>query len=211
MTNSAPMAIIALLASTATAIAGGLGAPPAPPAAAAPAVPAPATPFEGFYAGLAYGVLQGDGTNTVTPPGVTGPFDIGSDGALGGFAGYNFRNGNLVLGAELGVWAVDGQINDGGVRFDRLVDARGRAGLAAGDAMFYGALGWSWGRHGNPAGTNVVDMDGYSFGLGVEYNVTETMFLGLDYTSRNLEGSAPPGLDYEIRTDTLSLRGGFRF
>jgi opacity protein-like surface antigen len=53
-----------------------------------------------------------------------------------------------------------------------------------------------------------VDTDGLTFGLGVEYNVTERLFLGADVSRRDLSGN---GLRFEAEIDTLTLRGGFRF
>jgi opacity protein-like surface antigen len=125
------------------------------------------------------------------------------------FAGYNFQNGNLVYGPEVTLWSVNATLA-GPVELNRLADIRGRLGWAAGDALFYGALGWSWGRYENTSSGFDIDMDGHNIGLGVEYNVTESVFVGVDYTRRSIEGSEA-AIDVELDVDTLTLRGGFRF
>jgi outer membrane immunogenic protein len=153
--------------------------------------------FEGFYVGLAFGHVGGDGLERGGAN--NGPFDVDRDSAFGAFGGYNYQNGNLVLGAELAAWPVDTTISDGST-----------VGWATGDVLVYGALGWSWARTENTVSGSDVDHDGHSLGLGVEYNITEALFLGLDYTTRGLDGEER-GVEYDMDVNTLSLRGGFRF
>lgn len=198
----------ALMMTSGFAAAGGI-ADPAPP----PAVMAPVDePFEGFYVGLGFGHIGGSGSETI-PSSVTAPLvnplDIENDGVHTIFAGYNFQNGNLVYGPEVAAWSVNATLS-GPTELNRLADIRGRLGWAAGDALFYGALGWSWGQYENTASGFEVDLDGHNIGIGVEYNVSESLFVGVDYTRRSLEGSSP-SLDVELDVDTFALRGGFRF
>lgn len=198
----------ALLMTSGLAAAGGIADPAPPPAVVAPVD----EPFEGFYVGLGFGHIGGSGSETASgqagAPAVIA-LDIENDEVHAIFAGYNFQNGNLVYGPEVAAWSVNATLS-GPTELDRLADIRGRLGWAAGDALFYGALGWSWGQYENTASGFEVDMDGHSIGLGVEYNVTESLFVGVDYTRRSLEGSAP-SLDVELDVDTFALRGGFRF
>jgi outer membrane immunogenic protein len=77
-----------------------------------------------------------------------------------------------------------------------------------GDALFYGALGYSW--VDADIGANSGTLDGINFGLGGEYNVTERFFVGADVTRREVEGTIG-GLDFEGDVDTATLRVGFRF
>jgi opacity protein-like surface antigen len=139
--------------------------------------------------------------------------DFDEDGhAYGGFVGYNFQRGNVVFGGELrGLMLNDVSrsyeadddtrqqrartARDFSASFevDYVVDLRARVGFAAGDALLYAAGGLSRaGLSGELCGFGSCEsMDdtasGFNAGLGVEYNVTESMFVGADYTMRWLE------------------------
>jgi outer membrane immunogenic protein len=209
MTRLTASTLAALLYTTGLAIAGGVAEPSQPHAVITPPEPVADDAFEGFYVGLAFGHVGGDGREEGGAN--NGPFDIDRDSAFGAFGGYNHQNGNLVLGAELAAWPVDTTISDGSTfELNRLTDLRGRVGWATGDVLVYGALGWSWARTENTVTGSEVDHDGHNLGRGVEYNITETLFLGLDYTTRGLDGEER-GVEYDMDVNTLSLRGGFRF
>lgn len=210
MFDKMAFAMAMLLASAAMVAAGGSAEPADPPAVVAPSDAPAIDPFEGFYVGLAFGNVGGDGNEGLGA--ISGPFDVDRDAVLGAIGGYNFQHGRLVLGAELAAWAVDTPINDGSVvELNRLADVRGRVGWASGNFLLYGAVGWSWARTENTASGVESDHDGHNLGVGVEYNVSETLFLGLDYTARDLDGDGPADLEYDMDVNTLSLRGGFRF
>jgi outer membrane immunogenic protein len=192
------------------AVLGALGAPQAVAgpldagAAGPPAVlsPPPTSGFSGFYGALSFGSTNG--TLTVPPLGS----DVDRGQALGLVSGYNWQRGALVYGGEVRVMQASGADwpAGGGIEaYDALFDLRGRAGLSRGDVLVYGALGVSWGSATPSAPAQ--DTDGLTFGLGVEYNVTERLFLGADVSRRDLSGNG--GVEAEI--DTLTLRGGFRF
>jgi opacity protein-like surface antigen len=71
--------------------------------------------------------------------------------------------------------------------------------------LFYAALGYSWSSF-DPGFGGSVDLDGMNFGLGAEYNLSDSFFVGADYTGRSLEGGG-----YEADLNTVTLRAGFRF
>jgi outer membrane immunogenic protein len=193
-------------------LAGGIAEQPTPPAIVPAAPDAASTDFAGGYVGLSFGHVSGDVTETLGLVGggtVSNDRDIGGDQAHGIFAGYNWQRGNLVYGAELTAWAVSAPIV-GPIELTTLTDIRGRVGFAAGNALFYGAVGWAWGTWKNTSSGFDIGVDGHSFGLGVEYNVTERLFVGLDYTARSMEGSGP-AIDLDMDVSTVALRGGFRF
>jgi outer membrane immunogenic protein len=132
--------------------------------------------------------------------------------AYGVFGGFNVQNGNFVFGGEGRYLVFDG-VDIGGAgaprgEVENTFDLRARAGLAAGDALFYGALGYSW------VGVDIFGdsgtLDGLNFGLGAEYNVTDSIFVGVDFTRRDVSGEVG-GLDVEGDVDTATLRVGFRF
>jgi opacity protein-like surface antigen len=182
---------------------------PAPVAPVAPVVQV--ADWSGAYIGLSYGAATGDADTPTTA------FDYDDGTALGIFGGYNVQNGNFVYGGELGYNSVSdvvsagaGTINES--TFDSMLDLRGRLGYAVGNALFYGALGYAWGDATIAASD--VSADGWTFGLGVDYLVSEAVFVGLDWTGRNLDGTYDVGggeVDFDTSLNTLSLRVGLTF
>ena len=162
----------------------------------------PGQGFAGFYAALSFGQIDG---SVATPGAAT--LDEGE--SLGIVGGYNWQRGALVYGGEVRMTGVSGTTwpASGGIEaYEALFDLRGRAGYTLGDVMLYGSLGFSRGT-ATPTAPSRVETDGMTFGIGVEYNVSDRLFLGADVSRRDLSGA--PDFDAEI--DTLTLRGGFRF
>ncbi|MEQ8368237.1 MAG: outer membrane beta-barrel protein [Roseicyclus sp.] len=187
------------------------------PSEIVPVVVAPADdPFDGFYGGLSLGTVQGD----VTDVGTATTFAFNDGTAYGGFLGYNFQNGALVLGGEARVLrfndhdfsvmagVVGGPVITNEGELDGVTDLRGRVGYAFGDVMVYGAAGWSWATLTALGGE--ADVDGHNVGLGIEYNVSDSIFVGFDYTDRDLSGANATN-DFDVNNSTATLRVGFRF
>ncbi|OAN73996.1 hypothetical protein A8B78_17780 [Jannaschia sp. EhC01] len=191
------------LAATSPALAGPVDVPPPLPPVIVDNCP---LAFDCLYAGLELGYGQGDGDESVTG-GPTIPLDFDGE-VYGAFAGYNFQNGSTVFGGE--VRYLHTNLTDGvaGFEVNSLLDLRARVGFAMGqDFMVYGAAGWTMAQATAAAD---FDMDGYNYGIGVEYNLSESFFLGADVTGRQLEGSQG-GFDYETTVNTATIRAGFRF
>lgn len=198
---------IALAASTmGVQAAGPNGAPVTAPVLAAPT----ASPFAGFYGGLEYGRASSSGdlalVNTSGVPPFAVDFDDGD--AFGVFGGYNRQHGTWVYGGELRYLSFS-DFTLPSLEVDDVWDIRGRLGVTAGSFLFYGALGWSWATTSSVAADG--DLDGLNYGLGVEYNVTDNVMLGLDYTAREMDGDFNPNLAYDGDVETLSVRIGMRF
>ncbi|MEX3015261.1 outer membrane protein [Gymnodinialimonas hymeniacidonis] len=200
-----------LLCSSIAAFAGPVEVPPPPP----PVYVEPETcaqAFDCFYGGFELGF--GDGyVDEIAQPVAGANFPsrtLTFDGeAYGVFAGYNVQNGSTVFGGEVRYLHVDLTDASGAFEIDTILDIRGRVGLASSDAlMIYGAAGWS--TVSTMAGVNAFDMTGFNYGVGVEYNINESLFLGADVTGRQVEGSAGV-FDYDAVLNTATLRAGFRF
>lgn len=201
--------VAVLLGSTTMAFAGPIEVPHAPP----PVYVEPENcvlAFDCFYAGIEFGYGMGEGDQTdgiIGGPIVVTPLDY--DGAVyGAFAGYNFQNGNMIYGGELRYLHLN--LNDAAAGFEvnSTLDLRARLGFAASDQlMVYGALGWSI---ADATAAADFDMDGFNYGIGAEYNVSESFFVGADFTGRQLEGSLGV-VDHEGTVNTATLRVGFRF
>lgn len=196
------LAAALVLAASNTAFAGPVEVPPAlPPVIVDPCPLA----FDCFYLGLEYGHANGEGTG-----GVTGgpPLALDFDGDIyGAFAGYNVQNGSLVYGGEVRYLHLS--FNSAGVEIDTVLDARARVGFAVSDQILvYGAAGYS--TASATAAAVDFNMTGFNYGIGAEYNVSESFFVGVDVTGRDVEGSVGI-LDYDSTINSATLRLGFRF
>jgi opacity protein-like surface antigen len=208
-----PMFAAAVLAVVAApSFAGGPVAVAEEPAPVAPVAPVvQAVDWTGGYVGLSFGAASGDADLPATS------FDYDDGTSVGIFGGYNVQSGSLVYGGELGYSSVSdvvyaGAGTDNESTFDSMVDLRGRLGYAAGNALLYGALGYAWGE----TTINGVDTsaDGWTFGVGVDYLVSDAVFVGLDWTSRNLDGTyegTDETFDFDTSLNTLGLRVGLKF
>ena len=213
VTAFAPSLVAALLAGP--VLAGGpvAVAPDPVPAAAAPSPAAP--DWAGVYGGLSYGRTSAD-FQTLVPSPFTFDYDRGT--AVGGFLGYNLQRGNIVYGAELGYSSVSDSVLLGDRlgaddTIDSLLDLRARLGYATGRALIYGAIGVSRAETTVNA-VDSVSLSGVSFGLGVDMYLSQRMFVGLDYTRRNLSGTDENPLntfDIDSTVDTVGLRLGLTF
>lgn len=214
MTAKFRWAALAVLAVAGSVQAGGptlVGPDPVP--AVSPPAPATGVDWSGPYAGLSYGRTSGS-------------FEIASgtvlnylDGhATGVFLGYNLQRGQLVFGGELSYATVSGMVaDDAGFgnddTLDSLLELRGRLGVSLGNALVYGAVGLSKGNYT----INTVDKptaSGTSVGLGMDYLLTDQIFVGIDYTRRKMDGSNDnPGntFDFDGPTESMSLRLGMSF
>jgi outer membrane immunogenic protein len=177
-----------------------------PMPAAAPA-PAEAHDWSGAYVGLSYGKTGGDLNDSFAD------FELDSDKATGAFVGYNIQRGQMVYGGELAFASTDTVVVGGGGddTFDSMLDLRGRVGLSAGKALIYGALGYSRAEM-TINGTDGATLSGISYGVGVDVAVSSRIFVGIDYTRRNLDGrNDADTFDLDSTLNTVGLRVGLSF
>jgi outer membrane immunogenic protein len=180
------------------------------PVVVAPPAPAPqAMDWSGFYGGLGYGSSSGDIDFTPAPARA-----LDSGNAASVFAGYLWQRDNFVFGGELAYTSLKDNVVTGFPTFElkNSIDLKGRLGLAANRMLFYGVVGYSMASYDEGAGD--WDPSGMSYGLGVDYQVSNRMTLGLEYLARDLSGDNPDGLglqEVDVKLDTLSLRVGFQF
>ena len=94
---------------------------------------------------------------------------------------------------------------------DPYLDLKGRVGYSFGKALVYGVLGYSQATY-LEAGAE-FEGDGVSYGVGVDYLVTDNIFLGVEYLTRQTSGSYPDESDnyFDLDVDTVSLRVGYKF
>jgi opacity protein-like surface antigen len=194
---------------SAPVLAGGparIAADPAPAAAPAPV----SRDWSGPYAGLTLGAAFGDLATNV-PPRVR---DV-SEGAYAAIhAGYLFQRGRTVFGAELsyGTASAAGVQNVPTTEFQRILDLKARIGFTTRNLLVYGVVGHSdVFLYDNP--TNDFDMQGTSYGLGVELALSDRLSVGVEYMARDVSGTASvlSFLEADTNFDTLSLRASLSF
>jgi outer membrane immunogenic protein len=196
--------IAALIAATAfvtPAFAGGPTVPVAEPdvmAAPAPVVP-PGMDWSGAYAGaqLGYGDVDSNG----------GALD--GYGWLGGVhAGYRWDLGSFVAGAELSydTAAIDLGATAGDA-LDDVVALKLTAGRELGQGLVYGTLGAA---HASASvGAAELSDNGYLFGLGMDYAVTERVTVGGELLQHQFDDFDGTGTDLDVTT--LKAKVALRF
>lgn len=199
------MAAAFVLAASQTAYAGPIEVPPALPPVIVENCP---LAFDCFYAGLEIGYGQGDGTESLIGRPLDAPFDFDGE-VYGVFAGYNFQNGSTIYGGELRYMHTNLEDAAAGLEVNSILDLRVRVGFVASDnLMVYGAAGWTIAQA--TAAATDFDMNGFNYGIGAEYNISDSFFVGADVTGRQLDGTLG-AFDYESTVNTATIRAGFRF
>ena len=197
--------IVAMLSSG--AIAGNIDTATADPVIATPPA-STSTDWSGSYCGLSYS--SGGGTDA----GSNGStYDYFDDTAIGVFCGNNWQRSNLVYGGELNVTAGSLVLDDGwGRELGTRTELRARVGYAMGDALVYGFLGYgtseiTWVGGTPPFG---YDVAGGTYGMGVDYMVTDSMFAGFEVSNLELTGTKGGG-EHTHDINVISLRIGWKF
>lgn len=201
-TSRAALAVLIAAGASSTAFAGGLSEPviaptPAPVAVAAPVV-SYGSDWSGFYAGgsLGYGQIEGEGLG-----------DEFEGATLGAHVGYNYDLGSIVLGAELeGNFANDFTDDASGLELDNVLRAKVRAGYDAGAFLPYATAGYAQATV-NTGGVEIDD-DGYFYGFGVDYAVSDAVTVGGEVLRHEFE-DFNGGADLEV--DTFALRVSYNF
>ncbi len=163
--------------------------------------------WSGFYGGLSASSYRGQTTKTIG--GISTVFALSTKSAVGVFAGYNWQNGNLVLGGELAYTDPDqGHVLAPATRVNNTFDAKLRAGYATGKTLFYGVLGGSSASMSN--GGTTVKLSGLSYGIGVDYALTEKVVIGAEYLMRDLKGTSAP-ITLNTKSNSISARLSWKF
>jgi outer membrane immunogenic protein len=179
--------------------------------------------WSGFYVGVSAGFADGDITATdntspqggfYTPlgdPGTYG-FDFNDSGfAAGGHLGAQWQSGSFVYGLE-GSWTYtdisnqivspyfpDSDTETGEI--ENYATAVARIGYAFGNTMIYAKGGYAGGkvkftaRDNEALFTYTSDewQNGYALGAGVDYALSDSLILGIDYTHVDLGDSDSTG------------------
>lgn len=215
MTHRSLFISASLLALTPFAsFAGNIGEPAAEAPAGVAAAPSTGLDWSGAYAGLSFGAVSGDIDFFPSPA-----QELDSGTLAGIYGGYQIQRGNLVYGGELAIakpndTAVTGYTGTSEIE-KPMTDLKGRLGYANGKFLFYGVLGYSFGTYSNWLGSPADDwdIDGFNYGVGVDYAINDDWLVGAEYLVRDLDGSEPggSGQTVDVDFDTISIRFSYRF
>ncbi len=191
-----PALVLGAFALTAPAFAGGYSEPVVEQPAIAPAPVAimADTDWTGGYAGASLGYGWGDDA-----------LDDADDMTYGVFGGYNYDFGQFVLGGELEYLGSD--IETGTAELEDMTRLKLRAGYDAGPALIYGVVGAAY-ANADIGGVSYDDT-GYTYGLGVDYAVTDSVNVGAELLQNEFDGFDDSGSD--LSATTLGARVSFKF
>lgn len=137
---------------------------------------------------------------------------LADDISYGAFVGYNLQYGKFVFGPEL-EWtssAPGGVGNAAGESLNNIFDIKGRVGVAWGRALPYVFAAYSIADWSAPSGSD--SMSGIAYGGGVDFLVTERIFVGADVVFRNMdENTATTGETGYNTYPEIGARVGFKF
>lgn len=201
------------------ALAGGLSEPVATPVVVAPPAVTVAPPmargdWTGGFVGaqLSWGQITSDALDSATEDELKGL-------TYGVSAGYDRQFGRFVLGGEaayewssIGYEAEDAAGDTVNVlSLDNVLRAGVRAGFDGGRVLPYLTGGYTRAETSSEAGGFEGTLQGYYFGLGLDYRVSDRVTVGAQALRHEFDQFEGEDLDENLRADTLQLRASFRF
>lgn len=202
------IAIATAVIAAAPAFAGGVAPAAAPAPVVITAAPPPSTDWTGAYVGLQYDFIA---NGESIAPAVPGSFDL--DGHLFGiFGGYRYDLGNFVVGGEIDYMIGEGTLTQSPTSvdfdFDHVIRVGAEAGFDAGNALIYGTVGFA--HLEVTAGTATDSSNGYFFGAGVDYRLTDNIIVGAEVLQHDFSDfEVNPGTEFDLLT--LGLNVAFTF
>jgi len=181
--------------------------------------------WSGCYLGLqgGYGLSEISGIGSQYDGSSPGAYKLDLNGFVGGlYAGCNRQSGRTVLGLEADIEYsnADGEAVSKTMEYDWLGSIRARAGLVAGDALFYLTAGWAYSKSNQTITGNGSSFDEYSeqregwtLGGGIEKLLSGRLMTRLEYRFSQFDGfthvnSASNSRDVVDDTDLSIVRLG---
>ncbi len=143
-----------------------------------------------------------------------GPHSIDETDNLASYSiGFNKQSGDLLYGAEFSF--MPKKIYDGDFQsYKNPIDIKLRAGhIFNKNLLLYGIAGVSSAYYKEDYTSNYEISGGFNGGFGVEYKISQNVFIGTEFLSRNMNSSLsyPDLSGWEVKNaklDTLSVRIG---
>ena len=166
--------------------------------------------WSGAYMGLSFGSVEPRAFSD-TGGLDDAPFD--DETATGVFGGYLRQDGRLVYGGELHFTPYDSTAvtapSDG---IEDIFELRGRVGYAFDRVLVSATLGFATQGYADTATPLTADLTGFTYGVGIDYGVSDRFLLGLEYIARDVEDDGVPAKsNVTVRDDSIRIRAGFRF
>ena len=174
--------------------------------------------WNGWYGGVTAGsvsspefeITSGDGADV----------DLDAAKRMGALFGRVTQTNNTVFGFEIEVTNMPdmtGTFDVFSVEHSAVtLDLKARLGYAFGQVLPYAVLGVTSYDFENDLITEDFEQAGLSFGVGVDFLVTDNLFIGAEYLARRAEGTVEIigenlEITHESSIDSLSVRAGFKF
>jgi opacity protein-like surface antigen len=155
--------------------------------------------WSGFYAGAQLGYADVDANGA----------DLDGDGMIGGLhAGYRWDMGNFVAGAEVDYDLADVDLAaDNADSLDDVARLKLIGGGKFGRSLVYGTVGAAY-ASATVGGAELSD-NGYFFGAGMDYAVSDTMSIGGEVLQHQFDDF--DGTTVDLDATTVKAKLSFRF
>ncbi len=180
----------------------------------APVAPAAVYDWSGPYLGVQLGYGAGRASSNIV-----GPIDlsVNVDGFVaGGYAGWNFQNGNFVYGLETDFNYSDVNKSEAGneVGFDWYGSTRARVGLAVDRFLPFATAGVAYSKaYYKEAGDGKVSKTyvGWTAGAGLEYAFTDNLVGRAEYRYYDFGSKDWGGADVKTKLHTGTVGVAYKF
>ena len=180
----------------------------------------PQLTWEGPYGGVYGASTTGKATGTHST-GSYSPYSIDANTAntnIGFFLGYNHSAGPVIIGLEANMQdrvAEDKSSSawSGKVNYDKLREYKLRLGYPSGQFLPYtfyggGSVEISWSAYP----TTVRTYSNYrTMGIGLDYKVNDSLFVGLEYAKSSVDISYPSTWKEDTDLSAIRFRVGYQF
>lgn len=161
------------------------------------------TSWAGVHVNLTFGVTKNGEAAAILSSPTEGTTPVGLQ------LGYNVQRDGIVMGGDIAYYELDDDVISVPSSFmGPITEARLRVGYAQGYALFYGALGYAMGNFDDTIRN--FDMDGVTYGIGVDYMIADGWSLGAELMQRQLTGT-DSGVELTYEHTAMQLRLGFQF
>lgn len=139
-----------------------------------------------------------------------GTYDLKTSAFGGAFVSYNVQMDQVVAGAE--IKAQFGKMKETDYPsffYNAFYDFNGKLGYAAGNALIFASGGLTL-ASGEDDGESFTS-SGYNIGGGIDFQLTDRVVVGGEYSYRALNDYCPHDLPFELSSHSAAAKVGFRF
>jgi len=139
-----------------------------------------------------------------------GIYDLDTGLFGGAFVSYDYQIDNVVVGAVAKAqWGKMKETAYPTFFYNAFYDINGRLGYAMNNALVYAS-----------GGLTIASIEedglgftstGYNLGAGIDFQLTEKVVLGGEYTFRSLSDDCPHGFPFELSSHSFTAKIGYRF